>query len=48
MMVEVAGTGVVTSADRDGRAAIDVDADAPGVRALIDLADRLTGIGAPV
>lgn len=36
----------IAEADRDGRAAIDVDADAPGVRAIIDLADRLAGIGA--
>jgi len=35
----------IAEADRDGRAAIDVDEDAPGVRALIDLADRLAGIG---
>ncbi|MBA3327388.1 MAG: AAA family ATPase [Solirubrobacterales bacterium] len=37
----------IAEADRDGRAAIDVDPDAPGVRALVDLADRLAGIGAP-
>jgi len=38
---------VIATADRDGRAAIDGDPDAPGVRSLVDLADRLTGIGAP-
>jgi len=37
----------IAQADRDGLAAIDVDPDAPGVRALVDLADRLAGIGAP-
>jgi CO dehydrogenase maturation factor len=33
----------ITLADRDGVAPIDVDADAPGVRALLELADRLAG-----
>ena len=46
-VVVVCDEPAIALADRDGRAAIDVDADAPGVRALIDLADRLTGIGAP-
>jgi len=36
----------IAEADRDGRAAIDVDPEAPGVLALVDLADRLAGIGA--
>ena len=38
----------IAEADRDGRAAIDVDEDSPGVRALIDLADRIAGIHAVV
>jgi len=37
----------IAEADREGRAAIDVDPDSAGVRALIDLADRLAGIAAP-
>ncbi|MDQ6778031.1 MAG: AAA family ATPase [Actinomycetota bacterium] len=36
--------GVIAESDREGVAAIDLDPDAPGVRALVDLADRLTGI----
>jgi CO dehydrogenase maturation factor len=32
---------VIAEADREGLAAIDVDPDAPGVRALVDLADTL-------
>jgi len=44
-VVVVCDETAIATADRDGRAAIDVDADAPGVRALVDLADRLTGIG---
>jgi len=46
-LVVVPDEPAIAEADRDGRAAIDVDADAPGVRALIELADRLAGIGAP-
>lgn len=45
-LVVVPEEPAIAQADRDGRAAIDVDADAPGVRALIDLADRLASIGA--
>jgi len=46
-LVVVPDEPAIAEADRDGRAAIDVDADAPGVRAIIDLADRLAGIGVP-
>ncbi len=42
-LVIVPDDPVIGEADRDGRAAIDVDPDSPGVRALVDLADRLTG-----
>jgi CO dehydrogenase maturation factor len=45
-LVIVPDEPAIEAADRDGLAAIDVDAEAPGVRALIDLADRLTGITA--
>jgi len=38
----------IADADRHGNAAIDVDADAPGVRAIVALADRLAGVGAAV
>ena len=34
----------IAEADRDGLAAIDVDEHGPGVRALIELADRLAGL----
>ncbi len=37
---------VIAAADRDGEAPIDLDTGSPGVAAIIDLADRLTG--APV
>jgi len=37
---------VIAESDREGVAAIDLDPDAPGVRALVDLADRLSGIAA--
>ena len=37
---------VIAAADREGRAPIDLDADAPGVAALVRLADRIAG--APV
>lgn len=43
-MVVVPDEPAITVADRDGRAAIDVDPDAPGVRVLIELADRLAGM----
>jgi len=43
-MVIVPDEPAIALADRDGRAAIDVDEDAPGVRVLIELADRLAGM----
>ncbi len=43
-MVVIPDEPAIAEADRDGRAAIDVDPDAPGVRALIELADRLAGM----
>jgi CO dehydrogenase maturation factor len=46
-LVLVPDDPVIGEADREGCAAIDVDPDAPGVRALVGLADRLTGIAAP-
>jgi len=46
-MVVVPDDEAIAQADREGRAAIDVDPDSTGVRALVDLADRLAGIGAP-
>lgn len=46
-MVIVPEEPAIALADRDGRAAIDVDADAPGVRVLIELADRLAGMAVP-
>ncbi len=45
-LVVVPEEPAIAHADRDGVAPIDVDAEAPGVRALVDLADRLAG--APV
>ena len=46
-MVVVPDEPAIATADRDGRAAIDVDEDAPGVRVLIELADRLAGMAVP-
>jgi hypothetical protein len=43
-MVVVPEEPAIALADREGRAAIDVDPDAPGVRVLIELADRLAGM----
>jgi CO dehydrogenase maturation factor len=43
-MVVVPEEPAIALADREGRAAIDVDADAPGVRVLIELAERLAGM----
>jgi CO dehydrogenase maturation factor len=43
-MVVVPDEPAIALADREGRAAIDVDADSPGVRVLIELADRLAGM----
>ncbi len=46
-MVVVPDEPAIAIADRDGRAAIDVDSDAPGVRVLVDLAERLAGMAVP-
>jgi CO dehydrogenase maturation factor len=43
-MVVVPDDAAIATADREGRAAIDVDANAPGVRVLVELADRLAGM----
>lgn len=43
-LVVVPDEPAIARADRDGRAPIDVDRDAPGVAALIDLAARLDGM----
>ncbi|HEY0343615.1 MAG TPA: hypothetical protein VGC59_03145, partial [Solirubrobacteraceae bacterium] len=47
-MIVVPDEPVIAQADREGRAAIDVDPDAPGVRAIIELADRLAGMAVAV
>jgi CO dehydrogenase maturation factor len=46
-LVVVPDDPAIGEADREGCAAIDLAPDAPGVRALVDLADRITGIAAP-
>jgi CO dehydrogenase maturation factor len=46
-MVVVPDEPAIALADREGRAAIDVDENAPGVRVLIELADRLAGMAVP-
>jgi len=46
-MVVVPEEPAIALADRDGRAAIDVDSDSPGVRVLVELADRLAGMAVP-
>lgn len=38
---------VIAAADREGTAPIDLDADSPGVAAIIELADRLAGAPVP-
>src|SRR5215210_4531662 len=43
-MVIVPDEPAIAQADREGRAAIDVDDNAPGVRVLIELANRLAGM----
>lgn len=45
-LIVVPDDPAIAEADRDGRAPIDVDSTAPGVRAIVALADRLAGIGA--
>ncbi len=46
-MVVVPEDAAIAQADREGRAAIDVDPDAPGVKVLIELAGRLAGMAVP-
>jgi len=46
-IVVVSDDPTIADADRDGRAPIDVDAGSPGVRAIVALADRLSGAPAP-
>jgi CO dehydrogenase maturation factor len=46
-LVVVPDDPAIAQADREGRAAIDVDPDAPGVRALVELADRLAAMAVP-
>ena len=36
---------MIAQADRDGLAPIDLDCDAPGVAAIVRLAERLAGAG---
>ncbi len=45
-LVVVPEEPVIAEADREGIAAIDIDPDAPGVRALVDLADRISAVAA--
>ena len=46
--VVVPDDDAIALADREGRAAIDVDASAPGVRSIVGIVDRLMGVGAAV
>ena len=46
-MVVVPDDAAIAQADREGRAAIDVDPDSPGVRVLVELADRLASMRVP-
>jgi CO dehydrogenase maturation factor len=46
-MIVVPDDEAIAQADREGRAAIDVDANSPGVRAIIELADRLAAMAVP-
>ena len=46
-MVIVPDEPAIATADREGRAAIDVDPNAPGVRVLVELADRLASMAVP-
>ena len=41
-LVVIPEDGAIARADREGRAPIDVDVDAPGVRAIVSLAGRLS------
>ena len=47
-LVVIAEDPVVARADRDGLAPIDLDRDAPGVAAIVRLAERLAGAGVVV
>jgi CO dehydrogenase maturation factor len=44
-LVVIAEDPVIAQADRDGLAPIDLDRDAPGVAAIVRLAERLAGAG---
>lgn len=46
-MVIVPDEPAIAKADREGLAAIDVDPDAPGVKVLIELANRLASMAVP-
>ena len=46
-MIVVPDDDAIARADREGRAAIDVDATSPGVLAIIELADRLAAMAVP-
>ena len=46
-LVAVPDDAAIARADREGRAAIDVDEDSPGVRVLIELAGRLAAMAVP-
>ncbi len=46
-MVVVPDDAAIAQADREGRAAIDVDENSPGVKVLIALADRLASMAVP-
>jgi len=46
-MVVVPDDDAIAHADREGLAAIDVDDTSPGVRAIIELADRLAALAVP-
>ena len=46
-MVVVPDDAAIAQADREGRAAIDVDDTSPGVRAILELADRLAAMAVP-
>ena len=46
-LIVVPDDEAIAQADREGRAAIDVDPDSPGVRAIIGLADRLAELAVP-
>lgn len=46
-MIVVPDDEAIAQADREGLAAIDVDPDSPGVRAIVELADRLAAMAVP-